>query len=77
MLETIDVKYSCKGCGVKERDVAVRVREPSENVVQWVERASKRVSLDHGQHSPNCPAEVFDLKVPIDGRPEVGGPVKH
>jgi hypothetical protein len=60
---TITVLYSCKGCGVKDRPVALEGRESDEDVVEWMKKVQSVVGAEHG--ALHCPSPTFDLKVPM------------
>lgn len=74
---TIQVKYSCKGCGRRNAVVTV-VARGEEDVVAWLRgKVDAAVSADHGRMSPLCGSKTFDLMVPYgdEGSP-VGAPVR-
>ena len=73
----IRVLYSCD-CGIQDREVEVRLREPGEDVVHWVrDVVGAAVGADHAQHSPECRRTIMrELKIPVPAGTEmVGGPV--
>lgn len=78
---TIEVRYSCPSCGLVDQRVPVPERLPDQNVVQWMETVCiVALAKDHAFRSPSCsPADnqLHDIKIPLTGRPNVGGPVAH
>ncbi len=76
---TIPVKYSCAVCHLHRVEVAVPVREPEQDVVQWIEGcAVPALAADHRRRSPDCDTTEFsEVLIPMDGRDHVGGPVKQ
>jgi hypothetical protein len=75
----IGILYSCHLCGIKNAEVQVRLREPTEDVIAWMEQAViVTLSVDHDERSPHChPEQLCDIKIPTDGRRYVGGPVEN
>lgn len=74
---TIDVLYTCKGCGLDKVKVAVAERG-AEDVVVWMDSTMRTLAVDHRRRSPQCVADRLDLMVPTTGRGDrIGGPVKH
>ncbi len=55
MNRIIQVKYSCRKCGIDKRIVSVPVRLPGQDVVDWVKNVcAGAVSADHAQRSLHC-----------------------
>lgn len=71
---TIEVLYSCAGCGLQRVSAAVPART-TENVVDWLEKVAARVlSADHQRRSPLCRSTVMsEVMIPISGADRVGG----
>lgn len=75
---TIGVRYSCALCGLADVEVAVRIREPEEDVIHWMEGAViPALGRDHFNRSPECrPLTLTSVKIPVPpGTAMVGGPV--
>lgn len=79
IIETITVKYSCKGCGLHRVEVEAPCRPDPMDVVIWVQNVvGAYVQTDHKQRSPHCQSqEMSDLMIPIENRDYVGAPVKQ
>lgn len=74
---TIDVLYTCKGCGLDKVKVPVPTRG-DEDVVKWMESTMRLLAVEHRRRSPRCFAERLDLMVPTTGRGDrLGGPMQH
>ncbi|OGA15873.1 MAG: hypothetical protein A3I63_01945 [Betaproteobacteria bacterium RIFCSPLOWO2_02_FULL_66_14] len=74
---TIGIRYSCALCGLEDVEVAVRLREPEEDVIQWMEKAvTPALGRDHFNRSPRCqPSTLTQVKIPVPpGTTMVGGP---
>lgn len=67
---TVDVLYTCHGCGLTDRVVSVPERQPDDCVVQWVEASAILIGADHERVSPNCSCRHVDLKIPLRANPE-------
>lgn len=75
---TLVVEYSCAGCRIVLRPVAVRERRgPEESVLDWVREIQERVSEDHAATSPGCRAGAFDLKIPFSHSGWIGKAVRQ
>lgn len=72
-------RYSCRVCGLDDAEFTVPERAPNEDLVTWMRRRmSVAVWQDHLRRSPACLAKtITDLKIPLDGREHIGGPVVH
>jgi hypothetical protein len=71
---TIEVMYSCHGCGL--RDAAVTVPERGdEDVVKWLDRVRAFIGADHASRSPHCRSGACDLKIPVPAGTEKVGKV--
>ena len=69
------VIYSCGLCGISERPVLVRYREPGESVTAFMEQVvMQALADDHHRSSPRCrPATLTEVKIPIpDGTEGIG-----
>ncbi len=77
MKPLILIMFSCPLCGC--RDVPVNVPERGdEDVVKWLRSSvDGYVKKAHVARSPTCPARTVDLKIPMEHRPKVGGPIQH
>lgn len=80
-MQTIEVKFSCNGCGLKEQPCLVGAREDPDKVgvVSYVESVRVAVEMHHRFLSPNCPSNVVDLMIPFnkdDKEAWVGQPMK-
>lgn len=77
-MDSIGVLYSCGACGIIKAEVAVRYRQPDEDVVVWVRDVmTPALGADHFQRSPHChPETLSEVHIPMpDGTQIVGGPV--
>lgn len=71
---TIEVLYSCPECGLVDIPVKVRARD-QEDVIEWMRATIPLIGKDHHRRSPECyPAQLRDVKIPMDGTDKVGGP---
>jgi len=72
----IQVLYSCR-CGITDKAVSMREREYGESVVDWVEKVmTPAIDQDHTASSPTCTSRTMEsVKIPMDGRPRIGGPI--
>lgn len=61
------IKYSCKLCGIKRREVQVKPRDPrNQSVTSWMESIMFPLQFDHEMQSPSCPAkELSELMIPF------------
>ena len=78
MPDTIVCMYSCHACGLKDVRVPVRIRYTGEDVKAWLDDAViPAMSADHrAKRGTTCtPKALQELKIPMDGRTQVGGPV--
>ena len=67
------IMFSCKGCGLVDCRVKVRVRYLGEEVLKWIELVvMPAVGSYHHFCSPTCHSEVCDLKIPIKRGTEKG-----
>lgn len=62
----ITCKYSCKVCGIVNREVQVPART-TEDVVVWMQKVvALAIFIDHRQKSPKCNSEtISDLMIPM------------
>jgi hypothetical protein len=75
---TVKVQYTCFTCALTDRTVSVREREPSEDVVAWVEFVRREVARDHLRVSPRCVSRHCDLKIPLPhGTDRIGAADRH
>ena len=72
---TIRVLYSCHGCGKVDAPVDVLERQPGDTVGSWMLTVQAAIGAHHRAHAPECGSRVCDLKIPMTGRPTIGGPV--
>jgi hypothetical protein len=76
--DTIVCMYSCQACGLKDERVPVRLRYQGEGVAHWVKHAvTPALAADHrAKRRDTCqPLALQEVKIPLDGRDQVGGPV--
>ncbi len=75
---TIEVLYSCNGCGIVDIKVTVKART-NEDVVQWVEQVMAwAINDDHSQRSPFCTERAMaNVKIPVTGTDKIGGVPVH
>jgi hypothetical protein len=62
---TVPIVYTCRHCGINEREIRVRERTVGEDVVAWMHHVQESVGNDHWQTSPACRSEHCDLKIPL------------
>jgi len=66
---TVEVLYTCPGCGVRKRAVRVPERGEADVVTDWIERTvMSYVGLDHMATSPMCRHPQCDLLLPYADR---------
>ena len=72
--QVIQLKYSCKTCGITKRTVSVRARRKSEDVREWMDEAVGKIAQDHFERSPHCMAKKIDeMWIPlVEGDEEKG-----
>jgi len=67
---TVEARYTCDKCGLKNVAVEVPARGP-EDVVAWLEKiVAPRLSSDHREKSPFCRITHFTqvwLPIPLGG----------
>jgi hypothetical protein len=69
---TIEIKYSCKPCGVVDVALNVPTRLEDQGVTEWMNAVAMRVTLDHKTKFPMCRQNrISGLKIPIGAE---GGP---
>ena len=74
---TIEVMYSCFGCGLTDVVVPVPARE-GEEIEPWMNDLIARLSYDHSLRSPRChPEELKNVKIPITGASKIGGAAEN
>lgn len=78
---TIEVMYTCDGCGLKDRKVNVSARKPSEDVMEWLCGVMRtELTADHNNMSPKCPAvKMAQVMIPVNKPTEtarIGEPIK-
>lgn len=61
----INVKYTCKFCGVDSREVCVPARGKTEDIMDWMRLVQRMVGDDHTIHRPWCESNICDLKIPL------------
>lgn len=65
----IEVKYSCKACGIAKASVMVVPRSPREDVAEFVNRAALQCKAHHDTRSPSCETDHLDeLMIPFDDK---------
>lgn len=67
MKKVIQIKYSCKLCGITKRTISVIART-TESVVDWMEsNCIMSIARDHAVQSPLCQAtEISEVMIPIE-----------
>lgn len=67
MKRVIQIKYSCKQCGIIKRTVSVIART-TESVTDWMENnCIIAIAKDHSIQSPLCNAtEISEVIIPIE-----------
>lgn len=74
-MATISILYSCHQCGLNDVAVAVRLREPHEDVLRWMDLVGLELSRDHDMKSPGCRiTSLSEVKIPVTGAEYIGGP---
>lgn len=70
----IEIKYSCKKCGLNRVAVMVVPRSPRENVVEFCNRAALQCAADHDARSPGCELNgtLDELMIPIEDDKPIG-----
>lgn len=74
------VLYTCDPCGLKDIEVQVPGRDPTENVVTWLElKCAPALMADHAAKSPHChPGKFTTVKIPLTpGSNRVGEETKQ
>lgn len=71
---TIQIRYTCHPCGVKDQPVEVPAREAGADILDWMNTVQDRVTADHKLRRPACRAAAFELAIPMSGRAHIGGP---
>lgn len=61
----VKASYTCHVCEIRDREIAVRERGPTEDVVAWMYCVQIVMGDDHARTSPDCPSRHMDLKIPI------------
>jgi hypothetical protein len=74
----IEVRYTCRLCGVHDARVAIKARG-EEDVKTWMDQTMiQAVARDHSKRSPRCPAtSISEVKIPITGADKIGGVAKN
>ncbi len=75
----IAVRYSCPQCNVTDATVQVRLREPGEDVLKWMDAVTAALGADHAERSPHChPDRLANVKIPLTpGAPSIGFPAQN
>lgn len=77
----IEVKYSCRVCGLHRIPVMIEPRDEEDDVVAWVSGPmSIALVADHERRSPGCqPSEFSEVMIPLphDESGWIGGPEVH
>lgn len=66
------VRYTCHACGVAERQVIVKARDPETVVTAWVESVAWEAGRDHAATSPDCPERKIDILIPVQDADYIG-----
>ena len=61
---TIVCRYSCPTCGILDRPIQVRAREPAEDILAFVRRLGDAIGVDHRQIAPGCRGPTCNIKIP-------------
>ena len=73
MKRTIEIKYSCNQCGIKDKSVQVIARD-NEDISSWMNSVGYALSRDHDNTSPYCKITKLDeVKIPILNEEKLGG----
>jgi len=64
-MSNITIKYTCKQCGTTKKPLDVPERAIDGDPVAWANDAIKRARQDHTDRRPACPADWFDVFIPI------------
>lgn len=72
----IELRYKCY-CSPEERVLAVREREPGEDIRRWMKQiAVPQLTADHRKRSPLCQSAAMEyMKIPMDEDAPIGS--KH
>jgi hypothetical protein len=74
---TVEVLYSCCGCGLKNRSVELRERITDERLTDWIRLAQGVVTADHAVLRPECTHDAFDLMVHAQPGAHIGRAVRQ
>jgi len=64
----VKVLYTCKNCGIVDREVPIREREKDEDVIGWMRTVQKELGEDHMRCSSWCQSRLCDIKIPLVGK---------
>lgn len=75
---TVPIIYTCRQCGIDEREIRVRERTADENIIAWMNAVQTAVGEDHLRMSPACRSQTCDLKIPLANKnAEIGQAVRQ
>ena len=81
MTETIKCLFSCNKCGLKDISVQVPVRNPNQDIVDWMNKVvAVKLSDAHFQRSPHCRiTSLSEVKIPINKKEDsyIGESIKE
>jgi len=60
----IQVKYSCRNCGIDDATVTIAHRKDNEDIKTWMNETARYIYIDHYKRSPNC-TSLVDVKIPL------------
>lgn len=67
----LELRYSCSACGLTLKPFSVRERYPDEDIRDWLDFVSVKLSRDHHEISPDCASSVLsEVFTPLRGDPE-------
>ncbi len=65
-MAAIEVKYSCKVCGLQQVSLKVPARDdPDSDIEKWIAATAKLAGNDHMIRSPMCRGKHVDLMIPV------------
>lgn len=75
---TIEIKYSCKLCGLHRRKLRVRTRKENEGIVEWFKDVVvMAIAVNHHEVSPACTnRKIEEVMIPIENDKRVGDVVE-
>lgn len=66
---SVELRYSCRDCGLHRVSCTVPARTADQDVVEWVEASMRLAAADHHRRNPGCrPREFAEVLLPMDQR---------